>query len=196
MTGMVDAATILTSAGVAAGVTLVIEYAAKPRLEARKDRIVAESRRARSVVDGVARAQLLLVQLAGADADLRWAGPDSALAKEIAPRRTAAFAAVREAGQELVVATLGVDGRHLPELLLRFAQQLGVDMVGMADWELVRIEWYRKGRGYDVVVAALHEFETPRWRRRSKKSRERRRLIEEHLAIAKTNAEAVPPPPG
>jgi hypothetical protein len=39
-----DAITILTSAGVAGVVTLVIEYLAKPTLEARKDRILAHDR--------------------------------------------------------------------------------------------------------------------------------------------------------
>lgn len=48
---MVDSATILTSASVAGFVTLAIEYAAKPGLEARKDRVVAEQRLQREVTD-------------------------------------------------------------------------------------------------------------------------------------------------
>jgi hypothetical protein len=39
-----DTATLLLSAGIAATTTLLIEYAAKPRLEARKDRIVEKYR--------------------------------------------------------------------------------------------------------------------------------------------------------
>jgi len=44
-----DLQTILTSAGTAAVVTLLVEYAAKPKLEARKDRIVENARQRRKL---------------------------------------------------------------------------------------------------------------------------------------------------
>jgi len=49
MRAMVDAGTILTSAAVAAFVSLGIEYAAKPQLEARKERILSGARRRREL---------------------------------------------------------------------------------------------------------------------------------------------------
>jgi hypothetical protein len=57
-------ASILASAGVALVVTLLVEYFAKPGLEARKDRILEKRREQRAAVKDMKRAVFLFLRLA------------------------------------------------------------------------------------------------------------------------------------
>lgn len=56
-------ASVLASAFVAAVVTMVVEYFAKPGLEARKDRILDKGRQQRTALNGVRRSTILIHRL-------------------------------------------------------------------------------------------------------------------------------------
>lgn len=64
-------ASILASAGVALVTTLLVEYLAKPGLEARKDRILEKRREQRAAINDMKRASFLLIRLAYYLADIR-----------------------------------------------------------------------------------------------------------------------------
>lgn len=65
--GFVDPGTIVTSAGVAAVVTLAIEYAAKPHLEVRKERILHVSRGRQQLLSTLVATQVAVHLLASSD---------------------------------------------------------------------------------------------------------------------------------
>lgn len=99
---MVDTATILTSAGVAGTVTLLVEYAAKPHLEARKERILERHRRRREIITRVGD---IALAAEGAERELRLARPGHRLVGELQPEVGTAFAELRARGEQLRAAT-------------------------------------------------------------------------------------------
>jgi hypothetical protein len=64
-------ASILASAGVALIVTLVVEYFAKPGLEARKDRILEDRREKRAAIKGIKHASILAMKMYALNAPSR-----------------------------------------------------------------------------------------------------------------------------
>lgn len=124
---MVDAATILTSAGVAGTVTLLVEYAAKPHLEARKERILDRHRRRRETI---ARIGDVALAAEVAEREKRLAKPGYPLIGEIQPEPKKAFGALRASGENLRTATrldekLGEVDRIALEHLSQTAVSLG-----------------------------------------------------------------------
>ena len=176
---MVDAGTVLLSAGVATGVattvTLLVEYAAKPSLEARKERILENARRRRALIDAL-RAADNAVHATAHEVLIchNHRAQGNAVTGLMASELAGSYAALRRAGDELEAAR-----RRYPKPdddLAHFAATIAGSLQGMGASEELTSSWdlVHNGAMLTILGDAVAWAEASRWQRRTPELKKKR----------------------
>jgi hypothetical protein len=152
---MTAVSTALLSAGVAAFITLVIEYFAKPGLEARKDRILSSHRRRREAIDRFDDALFLIGRLLASQED-----------PEIGKIMSPAVAAEAVPLLKYSTRDIHVRGERLEDLISTAAARCyGACILMQQDFTPNDDYWADLNLWSDVLGDAVVYLRAPRWKR-------------------------------
>ena len=148
--------TAVVSAGVAGVVTLGVEYAAKPRLDARKERIVERFRRQREAAAAVDRGSLYIGRL------LTYQDED-----EIIPGRIATLAKQALPIYENDAMVLDISDEEISNHVISAAARVYVSCLTLAENKaLTDDDWKALDSASDIVSTGAEYAVSGRWKRR------------------------------